>query len=158
MPMDSWNERQVRLEQMVPLIREQLAMGKRVKFAPRGTSMLPMLRQGIDSVILSPLPEKLKKYDVPLYQRDNGQFVLHRIVKTVGTYTCMGDNQFVPEQGLRHDQMIAVVTAFCRGDREIPVTAISYRVYCRLWHYSRPIRHLLRRGLGWLRRHIQHKA
>ena len=30
---------------------------------PGGVSMLPMLRQGLDQVVLSPLPEKLKKYD-----------------------------------------------------------------------------------------------
>lgn len=156
MPMDSWNERQVRLEELMPLIREQLAAGKRVKFSPRGVSMLPMLRQGKDSVILSPLPERLKKYDLPLYQRDNGQYVLHRVIKAGDTYTCMGDNQFVPEHGLRHEQMIGLVTAFCREKKEIPVTALSYRIYCRVWHYSRPVRHLWRRGLGWLRRHIKH--
>ena len=157
MPMDSWNERYVRLEELMPLIREQLAEGKSVKFSPRGTSMLPMLRQGVDRVILSPLPEKLKKYDLPLYQRDNGQFVLHRVIKTGKTYTCMGDNQFTPEHGLRPDQMIAVVTAFCRGDNEIPVTAISYRIYCHLWYYSRPMRHLWRRSLAWLCRHLNRK-
>lgn len=158
MPMDSWNERSVRLEQLMPLIREQLAAGKRVKFAPRGTSMLPMLRQGVDSVILSPLPDQLKKYDIALYQRENGQFVLHRVIKAGECYTCMGDNQFVPEHGLRHEQMIGLVTAFCREKRQIPVTAFSYRVYCRVWHYSRPARHLWRRGIGWLRRHIKQKA
>lgn len=152
MPMDSCNERQVRLEQLMPLIREQLAEGKRIKFSPRGTSMLPMLREGLDSVILSPLPAKLKKYDLPLYQRENGQYVLHRIVKTGETYTCVGDNQFALEQGLRHEQMIGLVTAFCRGEKEILVTALGYRIYCRAWHYSRPARHLWRRGLRFLSR------
>ena len=62
--MDSLLERQMRLEQLMPLIRDSLAAGKTVRFSPRGISMLPMLRQGIDSVVLSPLPEKLKKYDL----------------------------------------------------------------------------------------------
>lgn len=157
MPMDLWNERHVRLEQLMPLIREQLMAGKRVKFSPKGISMLPMLRQGIDSVILSPLPDKLKKYDLPLYQRDNGQYVLHRVVKVGETYTCMGDNQFVSEQGLRHDQMIGLVTAFCRDKKEISVTDRTYQLYCRMWHYSRPMRHFWRRGLGFLRKLIQYK-
>ena len=152
MPMDSCNERQVRLEQLMPLIREQLAEGKRIKFSPRGTSMLPMLREGLDRVILSPLPAKLKKYDLPLYQRENGQYVLHRVVKAGETYTCVGDNQFALEQGLRHEQMIGLVTAFCREKKEIPVTALGYRIYCRVWHYSRPARHLWRRGLRFLSR------
>ena len=145
----------MRLEQLMPLIRETLHAGKTVRFSPRGISMLPMLRQGLDSVVLSPLPEKLRKYDLPLYQRDDGHYVLHRIVQTGEAYTCIGDNQFEYEHGLRQDQMIALVTAFTRGEREIPVTALAYRVYCRFWHYSRGLRHLWRRGKGWLRRHLK---
>ena len=139
----------------MPLMREQLAAGKTVQFAPKGTSMLPMLRQGIDRVVLSPVPERLKKYDLPLYQRENGQFVLHRIVKAEETYTCVGDNQFELEPGLRQEQMIGVVTAFYRGEKECRVTDLSYRIYCRFWHVSRPVRRFWRRGLGWLRRHFR---
>ena len=143
------------LDALMPLFREQLEAGQSVRFSPRGVSMLPMLRQGIDSVVLSPLPEKLKKYDLPLYQRQDGHYALHRIVAAGETYTCMGDNQFVPEPGLKQEQMIAVVTAFYRGHREIRVSNPGYRVYCRLWHYSRPLRRFWRRGMGFLRRRLQ---
>ena len=148
----------VQLEQMaqlMPLIRERLEAGQTVRFSPMGVSMLPMLRQGIDSVVLSPVPEKLKKYDLPLYQRDDGKFILHRIVQVGDTYTCMGDNQFQPEPGLRHDQMIALVTAFYRGERQIHCDSPLYQLYCRVWHYSRPVRRFWRRGIGWLRRHLK---
>lgn len=145
----------MRLEQLMPLIRETLSAGKTVKFSPRGISMLPMLRQGIDSVVLSPMPEKLCKYDLPLYQREDGHYVLHRVVKAGPTYTCIGDNQFEFEPGLRHDQMIAVVTAFTRGDRVIPVTDVRYRLYCRFWHHTRSLRHFWRRAKGWIRRHLK---
>ena len=144
-----------KVETLMPLMRESLAAGRSVRFYPRGVSMLPMLRQGVDSVRLSPITAPLRKYDIPFYQRDDGKYVLHRIIGAGPRYTCMGDNQFVPEPGLRQDQMIAVVTAFYRGDREIPVTAWGYRFYCRIWHYSRPLRHFLRRGKNWLRRHLK---
>lgn len=153
--MDSLFEKELRLEQLMPLIRETLAAGKTVRFSPRGVSMLPMLRQGTDSVVLSPLPDKLKKYDLPLYQRDDGHFVLHRVVKAGERYTCIGDNQFDLEHGLRHDQMIAVVTAFYRGNRLYTTDQLCYKVYCRFWHYSRGLRHFWRRGIGWLRRHLK---
>ena len=153
--MDSLSEKQYRLEDLLPLILEGLESGKTVKFSPRGISMLPMLRQGIDNVILSPVPEKLKKYDLPLYRRSNGQFVLHRIVDAGDTYTCVGDNQFVLEPGLRHEQMIALVTAFTRGDKQISVTDFRYRAYCVFWHYTRPLRHFWRRGIAFLRRHLK---
>ena len=154
MKMDSFASKELPLEQLMPLIQDQLSAGKSVCFSPKGTSMLPMLRQGIDSVVLSPLPDKLKKYDLPLYQRKNGQYVLHRIVSADNTYTCIGDNQFQFETGLTHDQMIGVVTAFSRGKRDWKVTHPLYRLYCRFWHISRPLRHLWRRGIGWLRRHL----
>lgn len=148
-------EKEYQLEELMPLIRERLAMGHSVKFFPRGISMRPMLRQGIDSVVFSPLPEKLCKYDLPLYQRKNGQYVLHRIVEAGQTYTCVGDNQFQLERGLEHSQMIALVTAFYRKDRKHDVREPGYRLYCRFWHYSRGIRHFWRRGIGWLKRHCQ---
>lgn len=144
----------VQLDTMMPLIRERLAEGQSVRFSPRGTSMLPMLRQGVDSVVLRTLPETLKKYDLPLYQRENGQYVLHRIVAVGETYTCIGDNQFVLEADLKHSQMIAVVSGFYRGDKAYTVKDLRYQLYCRLWHYSRPVRRLLREGKHWIRRHF----
>ena len=102
--------------------------------------MLPMLRQGQDSVVLSPLPKRLRKFDLPLYRRSNGQYVLHRIVKSGDSYTCMGDNQFVKETGLHRGQMIGVVTAFTRGGKKYTVDQWQYRLYCYLWHYTRGFR------------------
>lgn len=129
----------------MPLIRESLAQGRPVRLHPNGTSMLPMLRQGEDSVVLSPVQQPLRRFDIPLYQRENGQYVLHRIVKVEGsTYTCMGDNQFEPEEGIEHDRVIGVVTAFYRGQTRISVQSRRYGAYCRLWHYTRPLRRLWR--------------
>ena len=143
------------IQDMIPLMQEQLAEGKQVRFSPRGTSMLPMLREGVDSVVLSPVPQKLKKYDLPLYRRDDGTYVLHRVVKVGQTYTCMGDNQFRPEPGLRHDQMIALVTGFQRNGREHTVTEPGYRLYCCAWHHTRTLRHFCHRAIRYLRRHLK---
>lgn len=143
------------LDNLMPLFRERLAAGQKVQFSPRGISMLPMLRQGKDSVILSPLPENLRKYDIPLYQREDGKYILHRIVEVGETYTCIGDNQYQYEPGIRREQMIAVVTAFTRGDREISVEHPVYRAYCTLWHRSRGIRYFLLRLKNKLRRMLK---
>ena len=134
----------VSMDDLMPVFEESFAAGGSVKFSPKGVSMLPMIRQGIDTVTLSPIKTALKKYDIPLYRRDDGKYVLHRIVKAGETYTCIGDNQFVVETGLRRDRMIAVVTAFTRGDREYTVESTTYRIYCRLWHYSRFPRRVVR--------------
>lgn len=153
--MDSLFETQCRLDDLMPLILESLSAGRSVRFSPRGTSMLPMLRQGRDSVRISPAPEKLEKYDLPLYQRKNGQYVLHRVVNVAVEYTCVGDNQFELERGITHEQIIGVVTALYRDGREIKVDSPGYRIYCRVWHYSRPLRRLWRWAKGWIRRAVK---
>ena len=143
------------LDELMPLMLECLSAGKSFRFSPRGISMLPMLREGKDSVLLSPLPEKLRKYDIPLYRRDNGKYVLHRIVEAGETFTCIGDNQFVYEKGIRPEQFVAVVSGFYRGEKFYSVNNAGYKIYCRFWNLSRGLRHFWRRGIGFLRRHLK---
>ena len=136
--------KEVRLDEVMPQIRELLGKDQSVRLYPKGVSMMPMLRQGIDSVLLSPVKGKLKKYDLPFYQRRDGQYVLHRIVKVGERYTCIGDNQFTYEKGVRQEQLIAVVTGFYRDEKYWPVTSFWYKCYCRLWHWTRFPRHVYR--------------
>lgn len=146
------HNKSVNLEQIYPLILEQIAAGESVQFTPRGVSMRPMIYGDRDHVVLSPAPAKLRKYDLPLYRRDNGQFVLHRIVKVGDTYTCIGDHQFVYEPGVRHDQIIAVTTGFIRDGKKYSVNSVSYWLYCRLWHFLRPVRKFYGRVRGFILR------
>ena len=146
------SEYKVRLEELLPLMQECLDSGRSFTFSPHGVSMLPMLRQGVDTVTLSPLPEKLKKYDLPLYQRKDGHYVLHRIVKAGETYTCIGDNQYIFEQGVEMRQMIAVVVSFKHKGKIYSVNDFRYRFYCRYWYYTRPVRHFLMRCRAFLGR------
>ena len=145
----------MRLEQLMPLMEEFLAQGKPVIFAPRGISMLPMLRQGVDKVVLESYKGILRKFDIPLYQRDDGHFVLHRVVRVGDTYTCIGDNQYELEHGVRQDQIIAIVTGFYRGDKYYSTKNLGYKLYSRIWCYSRGLRLFVRRSLGWLRRRLR---
>ncbi len=139
-------------KQLVPVMEEQLKSGKTVRFFPRGTSMLPLLREGWDSVTLKQLDRPLKRFDIAFYKRDSGQYVLHRVVKIKNSITCIGDNQYYYEKGLRPDQMIAVVCEFSRGDKTVSVTSPLYRIYCVLWHASRPLRHFCIRAIRKIKR------
>lgn len=129
---------------MIPLIEERIKSGGNVSFTPMGVSMYPMLRNGRDSVVLSPLPDRLKKYDVILYRRANGKYVLHRIIGVGEKYTCIGDNQYQKEKGIEHSQVIAVVSSFTRKGKEYSVNDFGYKLYCRVWHYTRALRKILR--------------
>ncbi len=125
------NVNNVKLKDMWPFMKEQLDSGKTVRFAPRGTSMLPMLRQGVDSVVLKSAPDKLKKYDLPLYLREDGQFVLHRVVKVLKDgYVMCGDNQYMREYGIKQENILAVADGFYREDTYVGCNEKKYRNYC----------------------------
>lgn len=139
--MKNKNVIEAQLDDMMPLMKEVLASGKSVQFMPYGQSMLPMLRPGRDSVILTSLPDELKKYDLVLYQRDNGRYVLHRINIVGENYVCMGDNQFQYEKGIRREQMIGIVSAFFRDEKKYSVQSFWYWLYCRVWPTRRRVRY-----------------
>ena len=117
------------------LIREVVESGGEFRLYPKGTSMLPLIHQGKDSVILTRIKENIKVGDVPLYKRGDGQYVLHRIVRKEkdGTYTMCGDNQTALEKGIKKEQMIAVVSAICHGEKRVDTNKFSYKCYCFLW-------------------------
>ena len=114
--------------------QEQLALYGTLVYTNVGTSMLPLLRQNRDLIIISRKPEtRCKKYDAVLYQRPTGQYVLHRILKVrEDDYVLCGDNQWKREFGVQEDWIFGVMTAVVRNGKEIPVTRRSYRFYVHL--------------------------
>ena len=122
-------------------IEERLAAGQTVRYVKfRGVSMRPMLRQGKDLVEIAPLPEKLKKYDLPVYKRKDGAYVMHRVIAVKkDRYICLGDNTITLEN-IYPEQMIGVVSAFQRGEKRIEVNNMVYQLYCRIWCFITPIR------------------
>ena len=133
-------------EVLMVLVQERLAAGYKVRYLPfKGVSMLPLLRQGKDRVELGPLPQKLKKYDLPVYQMPSGKYLMHRILKVTPThYICLGDNTLEFET-IYPEQMIGVVTAIERNGKRIEVSHPLYRLYCLIWGHTRPLRVLYKR-------------
>ena len=105
---------------------------------PVGTSMYPMLRNRRDSVYLVRYNgEGLKKYDLPVYKRSNGQQVMHRCLgKDDNGYIMCGDNQWVLEHGIQDEQIIAVAKGFYRDEKYIPNENRGYCMYYKLWSKS----------------------
>ena len=127
----------IRLRDYEGLIREVLASGGEFRLYPHGTSMLPLLRQGRDSVSLRRVDSPIRKGDILFYQRPDGSFVLHRVraVKPDGL-TMMGDNQTLPERGVSPDWVIGRVTRIFRDDKEVICDGQRYRWYLRLWQLT----------------------
>lgn len=146
--MDSSAEWLIEGDELLALIRDRLGAGQIVRYLPfRGVSMMPMLRQGKDTVELSPLPEKMKKYDLPVYQYPSGKVVMHRIVDVKDDcYICLGDNTYSYER-ITPDMMIGLVSAFKRGNKRIEVTNPVYRLYVKCWVALYPLRKICCRGI-----------
>ncbi len=99
------------MNEMVGLIKEVVSTDGEFRLYPKGTSMLPLIRQGKDSVILVK-PSLLSSKDIVLYKRSNDQFVLHRIIKINGDDLILcGDNQSELEKGIKSTDVIAKVKA-----------------------------------------------
>lgn len=106
-------------------------------FTPVGTSMLPMLRQRRDTVLVEKKNGAVKKHDVILYKRECGDYILHRVLKVKnGEYTLCGDNHTHLEKGVKDEQILGVMTAFWRDEKMIKTTDFSYRFYTKIWCFS----------------------
>ena len=130
----------IRLSDYVDLICEVLDSDGEFRLYPHGTSMLPLIRQGRDSVALRRLDRPPRKYDILFYRRADGSFVLHRVhsVRPEGL-VLWGDNQHMLEYGVSKDQIIGCVTRVFRDDRELDCNGFGYKLYLMLWQFK-PIR------------------
>ena len=140
--------KEVAIDDVIEIMVEKLNSGGTVTFTPKGKSMLPMLRDGEDVVVLSKPKGRLHLFDIPFYKRSNGSYVLHRIVNfdADGSYVLCGDNQFDLEHGIKDSDIIGVVTAFYRKGKAYSVNSFSYRLYVNFWFYTRFFRHTYRYG------------
>lgn len=112
----------------------ELAEHGRIIRTNKGTSMMPLLREGRDVMIIERPGGRLKKYDVPLYKRPDGAYVLHRILKVrESDYIICGDNLTRREYGITDNDIIGVLVGVIRNGKTISTSDISYRLYTHLW-------------------------
>lgn len=114
-----------------------------------GTSMKPMLRNRRDRIVLLPVGDRvLEKWDLPMYRRPDGKYILHRIIEVKEDhYVIRGDNTFVKEYVPR-EWILGYVSEFYRGKKHISTDSRAYRFYAAFWHAIYPLRvpfHKLRR-------------
>ena len=115
-------------------LEEQLRIHGRIIYMNKGNSMMPLIKQGRDVLIIERCDGRLKKYDIPLYKRESGQYVLPRILKVKeDSYVLCGDNRAEREYGVRDSQILGVLTGIIRDGRELSLNTLRYRIYTHLW-------------------------
>lgn len=128
-----------------------------------GTSMLPLIRQGRDALIIVPRPKVLKKYDIVLYKRGE-KYILHRIIdvqKGIGgdsrkqasdtaaygtTYTILGDNCEYKEFGIPDEYVIGILQAIVRNGKRTGTDSLQLRIYGRAVVFLYPVRRMVRKA------------
>ena len=105
---------------------------------PLGTSMLPMLKQKRDTVIIEKIKRKPKVNDVVLYQRKNKDYVLHRIIKIKNdSYVIRGDNCFYNEYDITEKDILGILSGFYKDEKYIDCSKnIFYKFYVFVWKYT----------------------
>lgn len=107
-----------------------------------GDSMEPLLRHRSNTVVIKRAEQPLKKYDVPLYRRPDGKYVLHRIVavrEKKGYYSIVGDNRWKKEK-VPFSWIVGVMEGYYEGDRYISVEDEDYLKYVRKLTRNYPFR------------------
>lgn len=148
---------------------EELRRSGRLVFTNKGISMMPLLRQNKDIMVIEACESgELRPLDAVLFIRETAgkkNYVLHRILKENpdGSYWIVGDNCFSGEN-VKREQIIGRLTAVVRDGRTISVEDKKYLLYVHLWCDFYPLRFLIlrsryfwRRGVHFIKRRIFHE-
>ena len=121
---------EVLLEEAAALMNE----GREVSFTPLGSSMLPFIRGGKDSVRLRKLPSEAVG-DMLLVRLPGNRYVLHRCIAIDGDrITLMGDGNIAGTESCTRADVLGTVVAVIRDGKERkPGDG-------RLWRRLKPLR------------------
>ena len=126
-------------------LMELIQAGEEVGLPVAGSSMTPFLGDGRDQVFLRGPDRPLKRGDVVLYRRNNGDYVLHRIhrVRKIGdgvVYDMIGDAQSQIEPGIRRDKVFAVANRAKRKGKIIEPGNPYWWFFQNVWIGMIPLR------------------
>ena len=140
----------------------------RLAYTNVGISMMPLIREGRDVMIIEKRDiSMLKRYDAVLFRRESikgrGKYILHRILKILpnGTFYVVGDNCTNGEI-IKPSQVLGVLTAIHRNGKLIDFDSFVYKMY--IWTWCAPfhlrfavlhIKRFLRRFYGFILRKLR---
>lgn len=128
----------------VTMLKGLTEEGHLVSLLVSGWSMTPFLAHERDTIYFKKPDRPLKVGDIVFYERDGGQYVLHRIVKAHGqeTFDIVGDAQTYVERGVRRDQIFGLVVRAERKGRVITPSSPVWLFYSVFWIRVVPLRHI----------------
>ena len=134
-------ERVVDTSEYVSVLREIAESGKVVSLRISGGSMTPFLAHGRDYIYFTKPDRELRRGDMVFYQRQNGQYVMHRIYKKKADgYYIVGDAQAEIEGPIAESQIFARIVNVKRKGRLLQPGDFWWEFFEHVWIRIVPLR------------------
>ena len=137
----------------ISMLRELVQEGRSVNLLVSGNSMSPFLISQRDYVSFKAPDRPLRKGDIVFFQRDDGRFIMHRIIRVHReadgrrSYKITGDNQTQLET-VREDQIFGLIFAVERKGKKIVPGDFWWEFFARVWTRIIPFRRAVKRLYG----------
>lgn len=136
-------------KEYVSVLQEIAEEGKVVSMLIAGSSMSPFLCHNRDYIYFTRPDRELRRGDMVFYQRDSGQYVMHRIYKIKKDgYYLVGDAQVQIEGPLRREQIFALITRVRRKGKILEPGNFWWEFFEHVWIRAVPVRRIMIRTYG----------
>lgn len=134
--------RTVDTKEYISALAELIRDGREVSLPISGSSMIPFLSPGRDTVFLKRMSGEPKRGDIVLFERKTGDYVLHRVQRASpdGLYIC-GDAQETIEGPVERGQIIAFASKVRRKGEIITPASKLWKFFSGAWLILIPVRH-----------------
>ena len=130
-------------KEILPEIEGLVRDGLEVVFVPKGSSMSPFIKGGVDRVLITKA-ESIAEGDIILALTEQGSHVLHRVEKVDGNMLIlMGDGNLIGRERCRREDVIGKAVKIMKKDREIDCQSPSHLRKAATWRSLLPIRRYL---------------
>lgn len=115
-------------------VAEMVESGHRVEIVGKGSSMVPLIRGGIDRIVLRKVDNfSLEKGNILLVKLDNGNYVIHRVKKyNTATVTLQGDGNLRNIETCQTEDVIAEAVEVIRGRKRIIKGSFLWKMFSSL--------------------------
>lgn len=134
---------------IISSVPQELQEKGRCLIQTSGISMEPLLHDHCSTVVLESITRPLEIMDVVLFERPNGQLVLHRIIKkNANHFIICGDNTLQLES-VPENQILGIMTGYFpdQSNHFVAVNLKEDQVHIRQWW----IQYRLRQGKAYWR-------
>lgn len=126
-------------------IKADLLDGRSVRLQAKGWSMLPMIWNERDALVLAPISqEQLKVGMIVFAQTGSGRYIIHRIARIVGTrIELRGDGNPYQEEYVHPQTVFGELVEVQQKNRCLKQGDWRWRAYALLWPKNGNIRRIL---------------